>query len=129
MKIIVLDTDVASRLVRGTVPLDHLATLRTGMAAITFVTVAEMFKGAFKAAWGPSRLGQLQSWLTTWPVLPYDPAVSRVWGRLIADCEVAGNPVAANDAWIAACCIAAGVPLMTLNRKHFEVIPGLTLLP
>jgi predicted nucleic acid-binding protein len=99
------------------------------MAAITFVTVAEMFKGAFKAAWGPSRLSQLQSWLATWPVLPYGPAVSRVWGRLIADSEVAGNPVAANDAWIAACCIAAGVPLMTLTRKHFEVIPGLTLLP
>jgi hypothetical protein len=54
VKIVVLDTDVASRLVRGTVPLDHLAVLRTGMAAITFVTVAEMFKGAFKAAWGPS---------------------------------------------------------------------------
>ena len=40
-----------------------------------------------------------------------------------------GSPVAANDAWIAACCIAAGVPLMTLNRQHFEVIPGRMLLP
>jgi predicted nucleic acid-binding protein len=40
-----------------------------------------------------------------------------------------GSPVAANDARIAACCIAAGVPLMTLNLKHFEAIPGLTLLP
>jgi hypothetical protein len=129
VKIIVLDTDVASRLMRGTLPLDHLAALRTGTAAITFVNVAEMFKGAFKAAWGPSRTGQLESWLAGRPVLPYDATVARVWGRLVADCEAAGNPVAANDAWIAACCIAAGVPLMTLNRKHFEVIPGLTLLP
>jgi hypothetical protein len=56
VKIIVLDTDVASRLQRGTVPLDHLSALRTGTAA-----VAEMFKGAFKAAWGPSRIGQLES--------------------------------------------------------------------
>ena len=45
VKIIVLDTDVASRLQRGTVPLDHLSALRTGTPAITFVTVAEMFKG------------------------------------------------------------------------------------
>ena len=129
VKIIVLDTDVASRLQRGTVPLDHLSALRTGTPAITFVTVAEMFKGAFKAAWGPSRIGRLESWLAAWPVLPYDATVPRVWGRLIADREAVGSPVAANDAWIAACCIAADVPLMTLNRKHFEVIPGLKLLP
>ena len=129
MKIIVLDTDVASRLMRGTVPLDHLAALRTGMAAITFVTVAEMFKGAFKAAWGQAASGSSNRGWQAGPVLPYDVTVARVWGRLVADCEAVGIPVAANDAWIAACCIAAGVPLMTLNRKHFEVIPGLTLLP
>jgi hypothetical protein len=62
VRIIILDTDVASRLQRGTVPLDYLSALKTGTAAITFVTVAEMFKGAFKAAWGPSRIGQLESW-------------------------------------------------------------------
>jgi predicted nucleic acid-binding protein len=129
VKIIVVDTDVASRLQRGTVPLDYLSALRMGTAAITFVTVAEMFKGAFKAAWGPSRIGQLESWLAVWPVLPYDATVPRVWGRLVADREAVGSPVAANDAWIAACYIAAGVPLMTLNRKHFEAIRGLTLLP
>ena len=72
MRIIVLDTDVASRLQRGTVPLDDLSALKAGTAAITFVTVAEMFKGAFKAAWGPSRIGRLESWLAAWPVLPYD---------------------------------------------------------
>src|SRR5437660_1665238 len=83
VKIIVLDTDVASRLQRGTVPLDHLSALRTGTAAITFVTVADMFKGAFKAAWRQSRIGQLEAWLAAWPVLPYDATVSRVWGRLI----------------------------------------------
>ena len=91
--------------------------------------IGEMFKGAFKANWAPSRLGKLESWLASWPVLPYDPTVPRVWGRLIADQEVEGRPVASNDAWIAACCVAAGAPLMTLNRRHFEAIPGLTLLP
>jgi len=129
VRIIVLDTDVASRLQRGTVPLDDLTALTAGTAAITFVTVADVFKGGFKAAWGPSCRGRLESWLAAWPVLPYDATVPRVWGRLIADREAVGSPVAANDAWIAACCIAPDVPLMTLNRKHFEAIPGLTLLP
>jgi predicted nucleic acid-binding protein len=103
--------------------------LKEGTPAITFVTVAEMFKGAFKARWGASRLGQLEAWLVSWPVLPYDAVVPPVWGRLVAEREAMGKPIAANDAWIAACCVAASAPLMTFNRRHFEAIPGLTLSP
>jgi predicted nucleic acid-binding protein len=127
--VIVLDTDVASRLQRGTVPPDHLLVVRAGTPAITFVTVAEMVKGALKASWGPNRIARLESWLAMWPVLPYDAEVPRVWGELVADRETAGMPISANDGWIAACCVAADLPLVTLNRKHFEAVPGLTLLP
>src|SRR5260370_1198557 len=92
-------------------------------------TVSESYRDLVERVVTAKADQQFDPWLATWPVLPYDATVSRVWGRLTADCEAVGSPVAANDAWIAACCIAAGVPLMTLNRKHFEVIPGLKLLP
>jgi predicted nucleic acid-binding protein len=38
--------------------------------------------------------------------------------------------IADNDLWIAACATANGLPLATLNRRHFEplTIFGLTLL-
>ena len=55
--------------------------------------------------------------------------VSWEWGRLVADREAVGSPIASNDAWIAACCVAADVPLATLNRRHFDGISGLTLVP
>ena len=55
--------------------------------------------------------------------------VSHAWSRLVADRENVGRPIAANDAWIAACCLAADLPIMTLNLRHFEAIPGLALLP
>ena len=116
-------------LLRGTVPLDYLAAMKAATPAITLVTAAEMTKGALKARWGPARLGALESWLAAWPVLPYDSGVSHAWSRLVADRENVGRPIAANDAWIAACCLAADLPIMTLNLRHFEAIPGLALLP
>ncbi len=53
-------------------------------------------------------------------VLPYGEAVSESWGRLAARAQQRGRPRPVNDMWIAACCIAEDVPLLTLNRKDFD---------
>ena len=99
------------------------------MACVTFVTVGEFYKGAFKRGWGERRTQQLEAWLRNVVVLPYTADVSRVWGRLTAELEGQGQPIASNDAWIAACCLSHDLPLMTLNRRHFERIAGLRLVP
>ena len=40
-----------------------------------------------------------------------------------------GQTVAPNDLWIATCAIHHSVALLTNNRKHFEMIPDLQLVP
>jgi predicted nucleic acid-binding protein len=40
-----------------------------------------------------------------------------------------GETRADNDLWIAATAVHFDVPLATNNRRHFEGIPGLRLLP
>jgi len=52
------------------------------------------------------------------------------YGRLRAASEALGRPVAGNDLWIAASATANGLPLVTLNRRHFEplTLHGLHLL-
>jgi toxin FitB len=42
-----------------------------------------------------------------------------VWGELSAAATQRGRPRPVNDTWIAACCIAYGLPLATLNVKDF----------
>jgi predicted nucleic acid-binding protein len=44
--------------------------------------------------------------------------------------EALGRPVPSNDLWSAASASAAGLPLVTLNRRHFEplTLHGLRLL-
>jgi hypothetical protein len=96
---------------------------------VTFVTVGELYRWAYKKAWGQSRLAQIEQWCRTVLVIPYDIEVARTWGKLVADRERMGKPLPVNDSWIAACCLARRLPLLTMNRRHFHEIPGLTLLP
>jgi hypothetical protein len=126
---LVLDTDVASHLQRGSLPSHLHEHVRGKIACVTFVTVGEFFKGAFKRRWSERRIQELEAWLRNVVVLPYSAEISRVWGRICAECEAKGQPIASNDAWIAACCLSHDLPLMTLNRRHFERVEGLQLVP
>lgn len=93
------------------------------------MTVGELYKGAYKAAWGPARFAKLEEWLGDILVVNYEPAVGRVWGSISAAVEAIGRAVLANDLWIAATCLVHEVPLMTFNRKDFEHVPDLRLVP
>lgn len=124
-----LDTDAASVLQKRALPPDHERLLVGRTLCVTFVTVGEFYKGAFRRGWGATRVAKLEEWLRNVVVLPYDAAVARTWGEICADGEARGRPIPANDAWIAACCLRHDVPLLTYNRRHFHGIPGLRLLP
>lgn len=56
---------------------------------------------------------------------------ARCQGRLSAETRRAGRPRPINDMWNAACCIAQGLPLSTLNTKDYLDFTdqGLLLLP
>ncbi len=63
-------------------------------------------------------------------VIPGDKETAAEYGRLRASTEAVGRPIADNDLWIAACASANGLPLVTLNSRHFEplTIFGVVLL-
>lgn len=125
MNPVVLDTDVASREIRGTLDREMAHELSVREGVLTFVTVGELLRGAFRANWGERRIRELEQWILRFPRLDSGPEVSRAWASLVAARENAGRPINPNDAWIAACCINAHFPLATLNRKDFEGIEGL----
>ena len=43
----------------------------------------------------------------------------RLWGDLSATGKLRGRSHPINDTWIAACCLAEGLPLATLNTKDY----------
>ena len=90
-----------------------------------------MTKWTLVRHWGPRRLAQLETFLSGVVVLPYSSRVAITWGDLQAHAQLRGRPRPANDTWVAACCLARGLPLITYNRKDYQDFAdheGLTLL-
>lgn len=126
---LILDTDVVSHLMRGgAIAETYLPHVQGKLLAISFVTVGEMYFGAEKANWGAAKREKLETELRNFVVVPYDHEIARCYGRLVAERQRAGSPIALNDAWIAACAVRHGVPLVTHNSKHFQGVSGLTVV-
>lgn len=132
MAVVVVDTDVASRLQKGQLTRAVAQSLVGATLTLSFVTVAELLKWAEARSWGPQRRAELDRWLDAIPVVPADRQVCAQWGLLSAAAERRGRPRPVNDTWVAACCLAAELPLVTYNRgdfEDFEQYHGLRILP
>ena len=95
------------------------------------MTIGELTQWTKIRDWGPRRLDQMDAWLLDKPVIPAARTVAVKWGELSAAATRRGRPRPVNDTWIAACCLAYGLPLATLNIKDyadFAEHDGLTLV-
>lgn len=124
---VLLDTDVFSHIYKGRPEaLPYLQHLKGVIPAITIVTVAELYKWAYTKKWSLRNLTGLESRFTQFLILPFNFAVAQQWAR-IQSAEL-GRKFPENDAWIAACAITYGCPLLTHNRKDFQDIQGLDFI-
>ena len=95
--------------------------------AVSVIVAAEMryglaLKGSTKlrAAYEALLRGRL-------PVLPVDQAVGEVFAEMKASQQRAGKPVADLDLLIAATARAHGLIVVTLNIRHFALIPDVVV--
>jgi hypothetical protein len=126
---LVLDTDIASRWLRGALAARVESRLRAAETIITFVTVGELYRGADHARWGPRRRAELADWIDDHQVIAAGRAIARRWGLMTGGLLRTGRPLPVNDSWIAACCLHHDLPLATHSTADFADIPGLRLIP
>jgi predicted nucleic acid-binding protein len=119
VSLVVLDTDVASTILRARVNDRLRARLAGQTLCITFVTLGELTKWTVLRSWGPRKLADLAEWRRDVVLLPSDEAVAMAWGQLQARAQRRGRPRPVNDTWIAACCLVYDLPLATFNIKDF----------
>lgn len=137
MATILVDTDVYSYLI-STNPrraLPYKPHLEGNTIALSFITVGELYAGftkrIAKGQWGSEHLRRLEARLRLVVVIPYDIEVAKAYGNIkgtMKNPQGADRTLASNDLWIAACAIRHALTLVTNNRKHFDGIPGLSII-
>jgi predicted nucleic acid-binding protein len=116
---VVVDTDVASEILRDRLADPMRSRLAGHSLCNTFVTLGELTKWTVLRGWGPGRMAAFANWRQQVVLLPFDEAIAMKWGELQASAQLRGRPRPVNDTWIAACCLAHGLPLATFNTKDF----------
>lgn len=125
---ILFDTNVVSYMMKGGRLAEAYAPhLERRSLAIAFITVGEMYSWAEKGNWGKPRREKLETMLGNFVVIPYDHEVARYYGRIVERQRKQGRTIATNDAWIAACAVRHGVPLVT-HDADFKEIPSLEII-
>jgi tRNA(fMet)-specific endonuclease VapC len=123
---LVVDTDVFSYAYKGDTRGDqYTAHLSGNQLHLAFSTVAELYRWAIRHGWGQARVNNLCSRIAQYTILGWDDETAWQWARLMS---IKGRPMNPADAWVAAVASRHGMPLVTHNRKHFEGIPGLTVI-
>lgn len=128
--VVLVDTDVFSYLWQGRPEgkaFEHLVVGK--IAALSFTTVGELWYGALLRNWGDQKKRLLESAVSAYLILPFAPEMPRTWGEVMAGAATKGKEISPNDAWIAVTAIHYDVPLITNNRRHFEHVDRLQLLP
>jgi tRNA(fMet)-specific endonuclease VapC len=125
---VLIDTDVYSYLMSGKGYASlYRPHVEGKLIAVSFITVGELYYGAYRKKWGVNKLADLKDRLRSVAIVPYDEALCRKYAEIKSACEANGKTVGDNDLWIAACAIRHSIPLVSNNFKHFNGIPGLVL--
>ena len=126
------DTDAISEVLRRRPLPAYLRWLETIARSEQFtsaVVVGELYKGAYRSANREFHLEQIEAKvLPAVTVLNYDAAVARTYGEIDAQLHHLRLPLADADLQIAATALHHGLELVTGNIRHFERIPGLSVV-
>ena len=93
-------------------------------AALSATTAFELRAGVI----GKKRLQQIARLVGMVPLLPLTTEVALIAGELYTTLKAKGRLVGNEDLFLAATALEIGVPVLTLNRKHFERVPDLEVL-
>ena len=120
-----LDTDIASYLIRG----DHPGVTKTftelyEQCVISSITAAELQYGARKRN-NRTLTQKVQALCDLVTIIPWTEEAADAYAKLRVELETAGTPIGNMDMLIAASAITEGATLVTNNVDHFAKIESL----
>jgi tRNA(fMet)-specific endonuclease VapC len=113
-----LDTNIASHIIKGDIPLvrDRLAKIPLHEVAVSVVTQAELLYGVARRGSPQGLAVRVAEFLIRVNVLSWTPDVAQTYGDFRASCEASGVTLAPLDMMIAAHAKSVGAILVTRDR-------------
>jgi tRNA(fMet)-specific endonuclease VapC len=122
-----LDTDTCSAHMRRPAKLAHRFIQYTGQLAISSVTLAELYSGAYKHSQTSRLLALIADLLQEVQVLDFGRACAEKFGQVRGALLQQGIAVPTADLMIASAALVHNLTLVTHNAADFQNIPGLRL--
>lgn len=94
---------------------------------LSSITVAELFFGVEKSSAKKKNRAIVESFVSTFEIIPFDEAGSRIYAKIRASLEKKGSPIGPMDLLIASVSLANNFILVTNNTKEFSRIRKLKL--
>ena len=130
MSAVLVDTDVVSYAFRQASEYDLYRDLLSERDLfLSFAMFAELVRGTLKASWGQRRRDRLTEFIQSrFAILNTNRQTCIEWAAVHDEARRIGRVMGCADAWVAATAIAADVPLVSHNRRHFEFLDRLDLI-
>ncbi len=121
-----LDTNIVSQLIRDPqgVVASHIENVGEERVCISVVVAAELRFGARKKR-STKLTRQVSKILNAFEILPLEAPVEEHYAEIRDFLERKGEPIGANDLFIAAHARALGLTLVTANHREFSRVPRL----
>lgn len=122
-----LDTNIASHVIKGDIPAirEKLVSIPMQDIAISSVTEAELLYGLAKRAYPRGLSARVHEFLIRVDILDWSHDVAPVYGDLRAKCEATGATLSPLDMMIAAHAKAVNAVLVTRDKAFSRIPDGL----
>lgn len=128
---IIVDADVIIRGEKGAFDFRGWSAARSDdVLAVAAITVAELWHGVERAS-GPRRARRkryLQAVLSVLPIIPYTERTAFLHAQIWARLQGAGRMTGYYDLLVAATALELNYEVATFNARHFENVPGITVI-
>lgn len=123
-----LDTDICIYWLKRSQPiLERVKTAGQNEIAVSAITVAELYFGAYNSARVTENLERAARFLEQISILPLTDSVLRKFGQVKSDLRKHGQLLPDFDLLIASTALAEGLVLVTNNVQHYARIAELRL--